>query len=135
MKSIVLLLAMGCIAMISGCASIVSKSQYPVTITTNAPDANIYVRNADSGLIIQEGKNPLMVTLPASKAFLTPATYQCEVKLKDTKQYRAISANIDPWFMGNFFFGGLIGLAIDGASGAAFKLDDSYYIHFSEYDK
>ena len=58
-----------CAVMFSGCASICSKSQYPVTITTNAPDANILVRNADSGMVIQEGKSPLLLTLPASKSF------------------------------------------------------------------
>ena len=124
-----------CAVIFSGCASICSKSQYPVTITTNAPDANILVRNADSGMVIQEGKSPLLLTLPASKSFFSPATYQCEVKASEKKQYRAISANIDPWFFGNFIFGGFIGMAIDGASGAAYKLEDAYYVHFSEFDK
>jgi len=118
----------------SGCASICSKSQYPVTVATNAPDADIFIRNSDSGMIIQSGKSPLAVTLPASKSFFTPASYQCEVKCNEKKQYRTISADIDPWFFGNFILGGLIGMAIDGASGAAYKLEDAYYIHFSEFD-
>ena len=120
--------------LVSGCASICSKSQYPVTVTTNAPDADILIRNADSGMIIQDGKSPLAVTLPASKSFFTPANYQCEVKVEDKRQYRTISASIDPFFFGNFIIGGIIGMAIDGASGAMYKLEDAYYVHFSEFD-
>ena len=134
MKFVSFVMVSLCIFIVSGCASICSKSQYPVKITTNAPDADILIRHSDSGMIIRNGKNPLAVTLPASKSFFTPASYQCEVKCKDKKQYRTISANIDPWFFGNFIFGGIIGIAIDGASGAVYKLEDAYYIHFSEFD-
>ena len=135
MRCFILAVAALSAVIFSGCASICSKSQYSVTVATNAPEADILIRNSDSGMIVQSGKSPLVVTLPASKSFFTPASYQCEVKSKDKKQYRTISANIDPWFFGNFIFGGIIGMAIDGASGAAYKLEDAYYIHFSEFDK
>ena len=135
MKFFLLAIAALCVLMISGGASICSKSQYPVTVTTNAPNADIFIRNSNSGMIIQSGKSPLALTLPASKSFFTPASYQCEVKCNEKKQYRTISADIDPWFFGNFILGGIIGMAIDGASGAAYKLEDAYYIHFSEFDK
>lgn len=135
MRCFVLAFAVLSAVIFSGCASICSKSQYPVTVTTNAPDADILIRNSDSGMIVQSGKSPLAVTLPASKSFFTPASYQCEVKSKDKKQYRTLSASIDPWFFGNFILGGIIGMAIDGASGAVYKLEEAYYIHFSEFDK
>ena len=135
MKPLFLVSVALCLFLFSGCASICSKSQYPVTITTNAPEAEILIRNASSGMIMQNGKSPLVVTLPASKSFFTPATYQCEVKANEKKQIRMINGEMDPWFLGNFIFGGIIGMAVDGASGAVYKLEDNYYIHFSEFDK
>ena len=135
MKIVLYMFAVMCVAMFSGCASIFSKSQYPVTIRTNVPEAEILVRNADSGMVIGNGRSPLSVTLPASKSFLCPATYQCEARINNVKQYYTITANIDPWFFGNFIIGGILGLAVDGASGAAYKLDEAYHIRFSEYDR
>ena len=120
----------------SGCASIVSRSEYPVIINTNAPEATVVVRNSSTGLMLGQGPAPLSVSLRAGSGFFQPASYLCEVKSKkDKMQVRSINASLDPCFFGNFIFGGLWGIIIDAATGAMFKLDENVYVHFSEYSK
>lgn len=129
-----LLPCMAAVILFSGCASIFSKSKYNVTVSTNAPDAKIFIRDPDSGMVLFEGQSPLSVRLKASKSFFNSADYLCEVKANGKKRYRNISADVDPWVFGNILFGWLIGLGIDGATGSMYRLDTNYYIHFSEED-
>lgn len=119
---------------LTGCASIVSKTAYNVTFTTNAPNAKIKVRNASGGYVISQGNSPLVVKLKTSKGFFEPASYQCEVKAGDKKQTRTITPDFNLWFVGNIFLGGFIGMAVDGWTGACYKLDDTLYVHFSEFE-
>ena len=119
----------------TGCATIVSKTEYPVTISTNAPNAHVTVRNSTNGLILANGKAPVTVTLKTSKGFFEPATYMCDVyDGKKKKQTRVIETKFNKWFLGNFVIGGIIGMGVDGLSGACYKFDDALYIHYSEYD-
>lgn len=120
---------------LSGCASIVSESEYDVIIDSNAPAAKVTVRNAENGFVVSEGKIPHVVRLKTADDFFDANSYQCEVVSEDEKkQIRIISTKIDPWFFGNIFLGGLIGMAIDGVTGAYLKFDENLYVHFSEYD-
>ena len=121
----------------SGCASIISKSNFDVSVSSNAPESTVTVRNPRSGVVISTGDAPLVVNLKSADAIFTPASYMCEVKDKATnkKQVRVINASICPWFFGNFIWGGLIGMGIDAASGAMYQLDSAVYVHFSEYEK
>ena len=121
----------------SGCASIVSRSEYPVVISTNAPEATVVVRNPSTGLMLSQGPAPLSVSLSSGAGFFQSASYLCEVKNKENKiQVRSLNASFDPWFIGNFFIPfGLWGMIIDAATGAMFRLDDNVYVHFSEYSK
>lgn len=137
MKKILLLGA--CCAVVvslSGCASMFSRSNYNVSITTNSPAASITVRNT-SGVILSSGEAPMIVGLKSNDGPFSAASYMCEVKDNATnkKQTRVINAQFCPWVFGNFIFGGVIGIAIDGFSGAMYRLEDSVYVHFSEYDK
>lgn len=136
MKKVLFLFSLMAISVIAtGCATIVSKTEYPVTISTNAPNANIKIRDAASGLVFAEKQAPLTVTLKTSKGFFDPAVYQCEVISEEKKkQIRVVSADFNPWFLGNFVLGGILGMGVDGISGAVYKLDENIYIHFSEYD-
>jgi hypothetical protein len=120
---------------ITGCATIVSKTEYPVTISTNAPNAHVTVRNSMNGLILANGKAPVTVTLKTSKGFFEPATYMCDVyDEKKKKQTRVIETQFNKWFLGNFVIGGIIGMGVDGLSGACYKFDESIYIHYSEHE-
>ena len=123
------------ILILDGCASIVSRSEYDVTVSTNAPDANVTVRNASNGLVLGNGPAPFTVRLKSGDGFFETASYLCEVNdAQNKKQIRPVNSKLDPWFLGNFISGGIIGMAIDGSTGAMFKLDENVYVHFSEYE-
>ena len=124
------------IAVLTGCASIVSRSEYPVVITTNAHRATVVVREPSSGIVLGKGPTPFYTKLKAGAGFFESAYYLCEViDDKNKKQVRSINSRLDSWFLGNFILGGVIGMAVDGITGAMFKLDEHVYVHFSEYDK
>lgn len=137
MKKMLFLLSVAAMAMLfSGCASIISKSEYTVAVTTNAPKAEVTVRNPGSGFVISSGEAPYAVNLKSSDGLFSSASYMFEIKDLETnkKQIRIINGSLCPWFFGNFFLGGIIGMGIDGATGAMYELDEAVYVHFSEYD-
>ena len=134
-KSILAIIGIFAVVSMTGCATIVSKTEYPVTISTNAPNAHVTVRNSTTGMVIVNGKAPVTVTLKTSKGFFEPATYQCDVyDEKKKKQTRVIETQFNKWFLGNFVIGGIIGMGVDGLSGACYKFDDVLYIHYSEHE-
>lgn len=111
---------------LSGCASIVSKSQYPVSINSYPDGATVTVMNK-SGITVLKAKTPTTVTLKASRGFFQPESYTLTYE-KDgyQKQITTISAGLDGWYVGNIIFEGLIGiLIVDPATGAMWRLDDN----------
>ena len=103
---------------LAGCASIVSKSEYPVAITSNPTGADFVVKRAN-GLPISSGVTPATITLGASDGYFKPAKYSVEFRRKGIVQTVPLTAKVDGWYFGNLLFGGLIGLLIvDPASDA-----------------
>jgi hypothetical protein len=107
----------------AGCASIVSKSDWPVTFKSNPSGAKIVIRDHE-GKELHNGTTPLTVTLHASKGYMQAATYNFEVTQDGFKPASgSVKAGVNGWFFGNFGFGGLIGfLIVDPLTGAAFRL-------------
>ena len=120
----------------TGCASIVSKSQYPVTINSNPSGAAFTVKD-EGGTAIHNGTTPETMTLSASKGFFRPASYSFEFnKDGDGPDTVSMSAGLDGWYIGNLVFGGLIGfLIVDPATGAMWRLDDHVYGNVSAAPK
>lgn len=123
MKNIPILLAV----MLTGCASIVSKSTWPVTINSGKIGDRVMIYNR-SGIAVQTGETPMTVTLDASSGFFRPARYRIEVSRPGClSQTGTLSGQMNPWYVGNIVFGGIIGLLIvDPSTGAMWKLPDSY---------
>ena len=115
-------LALSTAVLFSSCASIVSKSEYPVTLTSAPTGAKVTVKK--NGISVYQGLTPSIVTLSASNGFFQPAKYQVEfTKNGAPTQTIPLTANIDGWYFGNILFGGLIGmLIVDPATGAMWKL-------------
>lgn len=113
-----------------GCASIISKSEYPVSISSRPQGAEITIVNR-LGTTIFSGKTPTTVTLKAGAGYFKGENYTVTFKKEGYTPYRAqISRGVDGWYIGgNFFFGGLIGwLIVDPATGAMWTLEDLYVI-------
>lgn len=130
-KHIALIVVAGAVVL-AGCASIVSKSEYPVAVTSNPTGADFTVKRAN-GLPIASGVTPATITLAASDGYFKPAKYTVEFRRKGVAQSVPLTAKIDGWYFGNILFGGLIGLLIvDPATGAMWSLKDTVVSTFQQ---
>jgi hypothetical protein len=109
----------------SGCASIVSDSQYPVSITSSPAGAIFEIRNR-TGKVLHSGTTPGSVTLKSGAGYFKGEAYSISFR-KDgfADQQTTLNSSLDGWYWGNIIFGGLIGmLAVDPATGAMYKLPE-----------
>ncbi|MCX8089927.1 MAG: hypothetical protein N3I86_03190 [Verrucomicrobiae bacterium] len=127
------MVAVGVAFLTAGCASIVSKSEWPITFASNPSGAEIVITDKD-GREIHRGTTPTTLTLRASAGYFSPARYDVEVKLAGYNTGRgSVSANLNGWYVGNLLFGGLIGfLVVDPLTGAMFRLPEQYTINLTK---
>jgi len=112
--------------LLSGCASIVSDDHYPVRINSTPDGADITIKNED-GEIVFAGTTPIRVYLESSCGYFDGETYCVTFSKAGYKEERTIiDSNLDEWYyLGNIFFGGLIGiLIVDPATGSMFELPE-----------
>ena len=111
--------------LLSGCSSIISKSEYSVAIDSS-PSSSQFVITNEAGQRVHSGVTPASVTLKSSAGFFNGETYIVTFT-KDgfaEKQF-TINSSVDGWYFGNILFGGIIGmLIVDPATGAMYNLPD-----------
>lgn len=120
-KSVVIALTLS----ISGCASIVGKSAYPVVIKSTPDGTHFVIKNAE-GNPIHTGETPATVTLSSGKGYFKKANYTVVFSKEGyNEQTIPLNAGLSGWYFGNILLGGLIGmLIVDPATGAMWKLPD-----------
>lgn len=103
----------------SGCASIISGRTATVTLDSRPPDAAVVIRDRRGDEVLTT-HTPATVELRRKDRFLWPASYTATFQKPgyESKQV-AIEQTVNPWILGNVAFGGVVGLAIDSATGAA----------------
>jgi hypothetical protein len=133
MKKHIALIVVASAAVLAGCASIVSKSEYPVAITSNPIGADFVVKRKN-GVPVASGVTPATIVLPASEGYFQPAKYTIEYKRKGMVQSVPLTAKIDGWYFGNLLFGGVIigMLIVDPATGAMWRLNDTAVATFQQ---
>lgn len=107
----------------TSCASIFGKNQYPVTINSVPSNSYFSVYNK-KGQEIFNGKTPKTIELKSSEGYFSKARYEIKFENEgyETKIV-PIKASLNGWYVGNVFFGGLIGLLIvDPLTGSMYKL-------------
>ena len=116
----VLLIPVVCL---TGCASIVGKDVFPLTINSNPDGANIVIVD-EKGKKMFTGTTPSTVTLAAGESYFHAKTYTITFsKQSYAEQYATVKATLSGWYFGNILFGGLIGiLIVDPISGKMWKL-------------
>ena len=132
MKMIVTLLTMTLlVGSLPGCASIISRRVYPVTITSEPDDAKITIVNK-SGQTVFSDRTPITVQLRAGNSYFQgndyTITFEKEGYVKSTAQ---VKRDLDPWYVvGNIGVGHLIGwLIVDPMTGAMWTLEDHVHIN------
>ncbi len=109
----------------SSCASIVSKTSYPVSIRTNPAGASISITDK-KGKEVYKGQSPATVTLKSGSGFFSKAEYQVKLSSNGfSEKIVPVNYKLNGWYFGNLLIGGLIGmLIVDPATGAMWKIQD-----------
>ncbi len=120
-------LAISSILLLTGCASIVSKSNWPITINSSPSEAKISIKDK-KGVEIYTGNTPATLNLKSGAGFFSKARYQVTFeKIGYDKKVVPVEFKLNGWYFGNIIFGGPIGLLIiDPATGAMFKLETEF---------
>ena len=127
MKNRVLAFVVASTLLLNSCASIVSKSNYPISINSTPSDAKISITNK-KGIEIYKGTTPANLKLKSGAGYFSKASYQVKFE-KDGYETKIVPINfkLDGWYIGNIIFGGVIGfLIVDPATGAMYKLDTEF---------
>lgn len=113
------------LAVLTGCSSIISKSEYSVAINSQPDGATFEITNRD-GHKVHSGVTPASVSLKSSSGYFKGESYIVALN-KDgylPKTY-TLKSSVDGWYFGNIVLGGLIGmLIVDPATGAMYNLPD-----------
>lgn len=133
MKKSILYFLLASMVFMSGCASLVSKSQYPIHINSNPEGAEIKIYKKN-GKLIFSGKTPTIVTLKAEDGFFRGADYRVHYKKAGYQDaVGEIRSSVDGWYFTNFLFSSVVGLLIvDPLTGAMWKLDDEISIELNK---
>lgn len=128
-KTAIQFMAVGLIAstlLASGCATILGRSNYNVSINSNPIGASLSITDK-KGKEIYKGTTPATVNLKSSAGYFVKAEYQLKFNLMGHEEkIIPLTSKLNGWYFGNILLGGLIGmLIIDPASGAMYRLPDT----------
>ena len=105
----------------SGCASIISGRTATVQIDSSPSNAQVVIHDKHGKEVITT-HTPASVELRRKDKFIWPAKYTATI---DKPGYKTaivpINSTVNPWVVGNVVVGGVIGLVVDNATGAAWK--------------
>jgi len=104
-----------------GCASIISGRHAEVTFDTYPKNAHVVIHDRH-GRRVSSFDTPGVVTLKRQGRFLMPARYTATVTAPGYLSAQVpIAYTLNPWLLGNILLGGVPGLVVDSATGAAWK--------------
>lgn len=107
----------------SNCATIVSKTSYPVGIDSDPVKAQVTITDR-KGKEVFKGGTPATVHLKCGAGYFKRAIYTIVVEKEGfQKSTITLNANLNGWYFGNLLFGGFIGLlVVDPISGAMYRM-------------
>jgi hypothetical protein len=106
---------------VAGCASIISGRRSDVTFDTFPPGAHVEIRDK-RGRPVTSFNSPGSATLKRQGRFFMPAHYTATITAPGYQTAQVpIGSTLNPWLLGNIIIGGVPGIVIDSATGAAWK--------------
>ena len=117
-RSIFVAVAFGSLA---GCASIISGRRADIAFDTYPKNASVAIHN-DRGQQVTSFNTPGIATLKRQRRFFLPAHYTATITAPGYQSAQVpIGSTLNPWILGNIVIGGIPGLVVDSATGAAWK--------------
>jgi hypothetical protein len=112
---------------LSSCASIVSRSNWPLGINTTPSGAKVEIADRQ-GRIVFSGISPAFLKLKSGDGFFAKQSYTVKLTMNGYfEKVLPLDCTLNGWYIGNVFIGGLIGLLIvDPATGAMYRLERDY---------
>ena len=105
---------------IGGCATIISGTTQDISITSIPEGSDVKVeqlKGAESSLVWQ-GKTPSTASLKRKNSYLVTISHDGFQKSEVPVEYGSTNG----WAWGNLLIGGIIGIIVDGISGASINL-------------
>jgi hypothetical protein len=132
-RKVVLMGLLASAVALTGCASIVSKSKWPVTIKSDPPGAQVTISD-ENGKEIHRATTPATIVLHSGAGYFSSANYLVNVKMDGYLEDKGvIKSGLNGWYVGNVVFGGLIGVFIvDPMTGAMWRLPGEYSVSLSK---
>ncbi len=126
MRRTVSLIVAVCVLLGSGCASIVSKSDWPVRVSSK-PDGALCTVSDKKGTVITKAVTPTIFMLKSGDGYFGSASYTLMFEKEGYQRAsKELSTSLNGWYWGNIVLGGLIGmLIVDPITGAMWSLDES----------
>jgi hypothetical protein len=120
-------IAAASVILLTSCASIVSKSSWPITINSTPSEAKIIITDK-RGVEIYTGNTPATLKLKSGDGFFSKARYQVTFdKPGYDKKVVPVEFSLNGWYFGNIFLGGFLGmLIVDPATGAMYRIDTEF---------
>lgn len=111
------------IFLFASCATIVSKSRWPVTLQTTPSNAKVVITNRKN-VEVFNGNTPVTVKLKSGASYFRKESYTVMLSMDGYETNKVyIECKLNGWYFGNLVFGGLIGfLIVDPASGSMYRL-------------
>ena len=133
--SLRLLLIIATCTFLPGCASIVSKTSWPVAIDSKPEGVQVSITNK-SGKEVFSGKTPAVTKLKSGSGFFSKESYTVVMTYGIEKRTINLECTVNGWYFGNILIGGLIGmLIIDPATGAMYRLEKKDIYEVFKEDK
>jgi hypothetical protein len=107
------------------CATMFSRTSYNVRVQSVPVQAEVSIFDR-KGNEMYSGKTPFQVNLKSSGGYFRRAIYTIEFnKPGFSRKTIVLRSEVNGWYYGNFFIGGLIGfLVVDPATGAMYTLKE-----------
>jgi len=105
---------------LTSCATIVSGPTQKIKITSTPVEANVTVKKltVDQESVFWEGKTPAEVKFNRKESYLVKISNKGYKSVEVPVEYKSMNG----WIWGNLFIGGLVGIIVDGVSGAGITL-------------
>jgi hypothetical protein len=122
-------IGLGFLVLSCGCASVISGRHADVAFYSSTPNASVVIHDKH-GNEVANTMTPATVALKRKDRIIFPAKYTATFSAPGYQSVAVpIGAKVNPWVFGNVAFLqiGLVGLAVDNATGAAWAPKQSTY--------